>query len=446
MDGGPDGRPDLRAHEPRPAGVPTPLDGALVADFSRVLAGPVCTQLLADLGARVVKIEHPDGDDMRHASQASIGGLTAAFLALNRGKQSLVLDLATAAGHAVAVDLVRRADILVENFTPGVMERLGLDYDTVSKVNPRLVYCSVSAYGRTGAVARRSGYDPVVQAESGLMSLNGFADGPPVRIGPPVVDVSTGMMACNAVLAGLLARQHTGRGQHVEVALFDTATNLGALYGMAHLIDGSTPDRFGQAPPGAAPVGLFEASDGPFYLCCVNDRLYRRLVTDVLGRPELADDPRFATNRDRAANRSALFEVLGASFVGRSRDEWMVCLQAANVPAGPVRNLAEAFASPEMAARGLARTVPHEIAGSVPNIGPPFRFSHTPTAAPSPAPALGQHAEAVLSGLLGYDDARCAELAAAGAFGATESVDVPEVRHGKTYEAASKDRPAGAQS
>ncbi|MDP1585292.1 MAG: CoA transferase [Bradyrhizobium sp.] len=426
MDRSPAGRPELPPHEARPTGAPTALDGALIADFTRVLAGPVCTQLLADLGARVVKIEHPDGDDMRHASQASIGGLTAAFLALNRGKQSLVLDLATPAGHAVALDLVRRADVLVENFTPGVMERLGLDYDAVARINPRLVYCSVSAYGRTGAVARRSGYDPVVQAESGLMSLNGFAEGPPVRVGPPVVDVSTGMMACNAVLAGLLARQHTGRGQHVEVALFDTAANLGALYGMSHLIDGGVPGRFGQAPPGAAPVGLFEASDGPFYLCCVNDRLYRRLVVDVLGRPDLADDPRFATNRGRAANRPALFEALGAAFASRPRDEWMARLQAANVPAGPVRTLAEAFASPEMQARGLARSVPHETAGSVPNIGPPFRFSHTPTVAPVPAPALGQHARAVLAGLLGYDDARCAALAAEGAFGPPASTAAPD--------------------
>jgi formyl-CoA transferase len=417
MDGNHAARPELPVHEPRPSDAPTALGGTLVADFSRVLAGPVCTQLLGDLGARIVKIEHPDGDDMRYASQASIGGLTAAFLALNRGKQSLVLDLATPGGHEVAIDLVRRADVLVENFTPGVMERLGLGYDVVAKVNPRLIYCSVSAYGQTGAAAHRSGYDPVIQAESGLMSLNGFADGPPVRIGPPVVDVSTGMMACNAVLAGLLARQHTGRGQHVEVALFDTAVNLGALYGMNHLIDGNIPGRFGQAPPGAAPVGLFAASDGPFYLCVVNDRLFRRLVVDVLCRPEFANDQRFATNRARAANRTALFAVLEAVFVTRSRAEWMTRLQAANVPAGPVRTLAEAFASPEMSGRGLARSLPHDTAGSVPNIGPPLRLSHTPTAAPVPAPSLGQHTHAVLEELLGYDTARCTALASGGAFG-----------------------------
>jgi formyl-CoA transferase len=409
--------PELPAHEPRPVGAPTALAGILVADFSRVLAGPVCTQLLADLGARVVKIEHPDGDDMRHVGQAAAHGLSSAFLALNRGKESLVLDLATEAGHGVAIDLVRRADVLVENFTPGVMERLGLGYDAVAKINPRLVYCSVSAYGQTGAAARRSGYDPVIQAESGLMSLNGFAEGPPVRIGPPVVDVSTGMMACNAVLAGLLARQHTGCGQHVEAALFDTAVNLGMLYGMSHLFDGGVPGRFGQAPPGAAPVGLFEASDAPFYLCIVNDRLFRRLAVEVLRRPDLADDPRFVTNRARVANRSDLFATLDAVFASRPRAEWIDRMQAANVPAGPVRSVAEAYGSPEMQARGLARSLPHDIVGKVPNIAPPLRLSHTPTAAPVPAPGLGQHTQAVLVELLGYDEAHCAALAAGGAFG-----------------------------
>jgi len=407
----------LPPHEERPD-APTPLAGTLIVDFSRVLAGPVCTQLLADLGGRVIKIEHPDGgDDMRHVGPATIGGPAASFLAFNRGKRSIALDLAQPAGREVALELVRRADVLVENFSTGVMERLGLGYDRVSAANPRLVYCSISAYGRTGAFARRSGYDPVVQAESGLMSLNGFAEGPPVRIGPPVVDISTGMMACNAVLAGLLARQHTGRGQHVEVALFDTATHLGAMYGMAHLIDGSTPTRFGHAPPAASPVGLFEAADGPFYLTCVNDRLYRRLVVEVLDRPDLADDPRFRTNRDRAHHRDALHGALGEVFATRPRDEWMARLQAANVPAGPVRTIREAYASPEMAARGLLRSVPHAEAGSLPNIGPPFRFSETPTAAPVAAPALGEHAREILGELLGWDGERQAALASAGAFG-----------------------------
>jgi formyl-CoA transferase len=413
-------RPRLPAHQPRTAGAATPLDGTLVIDFSRVLAGPVCTQLLADLGARVIKIENPaGGDDMRHVSHATIGGLSAAFLAFNRGKRSIVLDLSRTEAREVALDLVRHADVVVENFSTGVMERLGLGYETLSALNPRLVYCSISAYGRTGALARRSGYDPVVQAESGLMSLNGFAEGPPVRMGPPVVDISSGMMACNAVLAGLLARQHTGLGQHVETALFDTASTIGAMFGMAHLIDGSTPTRFGHAPPGASPVGLFQAEDAPFYLTCVNDRLYRRLVAEVLDRPDLADDPRFATNRDRSANREALHAELDRIFSARSRADWIARLQAANVPAGPVRTIAEAYASPEMAARGIVSEIPHAETGSVPNIAPPFRFSRTPTVDPVVAPALGQHTKEVLAELLAYDDARLTALAQAGAFGDT---------------------------
>ncbi|WP_218578607.1 CaiB/BaiF CoA transferase family protein [Vineibacter terrae] len=413
-------RPELPAHDPRPHAAPTALPGPLVIDFSRVVAGPICTQLLADLGARVIKIENPaGGDDMRHVRMAALGGESAAFLAFNRGKRSVALDLSRPEGRDVALALVRQADVLVENFSTGVMERLGLGYDAVAASNPRLVYCSISAYGRSGTYARRSGYDPVVQAESGLMSLNGFADGPPVRMGPPMIDISTGMMACNAVLAALLAREHTGLGQHAEVALFDNAAAISSMFGMSHLMNGETPTRFGQAPEGAAPVGLFQAADGPFYLTCVSDRLYRRLVVDVLARPDLADDPRFATNHDRATHRAELQIALDGIFATRSRAEWMARLQDANVPAGPVRTVAEAFASPEMIARGIASDIPHPSAGAIPNIAPPFRFSRTPTADPVAAPLLGQHTRTVLAELLGYDEARLNALAACGVFGNT---------------------------
>jgi crotonobetainyl-CoA:carnitine CoA-transferase CaiB-like acyl-CoA transferase len=411
-------RPRLPAYQPRPAAAATPLQGALVIDFTRVIAGPLCTQMLADLGARVVKIENPaGGDDFRQVRQATIGGETAPFLAFNRGKRSITLDLACAEGREIALDLIRQADVLVENFTTGVMDRLGLGYAAVSAINPRLVYCSVSAYGRTGAFAGRSGYDPVVQAESGIMSLNGFADGPPVRLGPPMIDISTGMMACNAVLGALLARAHQGVGQHVEVSLFDNAAAISSMFGMSHLISGETPTRFGQAPRGASPVGLFEAADGPFYLTCVNDRLYRRLVTEVLGRPDLATDPRFVTNNDRAANRPALHAILDEIFGSRPRAEWMKRLQGANVPAGPVRTIAEAFASAEMEARGIATEIPHPTAGTVPNIASPLRFSLTPPADPVAAPLLGQHTKEILAELLGYDDDRMAALAGTGVFG-----------------------------
>jgi crotonobetainyl-CoA:carnitine CoA-transferase CaiB-like acyl-CoA transferase len=414
-------RPKLPAHHPRPADAPTALGSTLVIDFTRVIAGPLCTQYLADLGAQVVKIENPaGGDDTRRFLQANLAGETAAFLAFNRGKRSVSLDLACPQGKEVAIALASRADVLVENFSTGVMERLGLGYDTLSALNPRLVYCSISAYGRSGTFARRSGFDPVVQAESGVMSLNGFTDGPPVRMGPPMIDITTGMMACNAVLAGLLARDRLGRGQRVEVSLFDDAMSVTSMFGMSHLVSGDTPTRFGHAPNGASPVGLFEARDGPFYLTCANDRLYRRLMEEVLERPDLARDPRFLTNRDRAANRAALHDVLDGIFATRSREEWMRRLQGANVPAGPVRTIAEAYASAEAQDRGTASEIPHPTAGSVPNIAPPFRFSMTPPADPVAAPTLGQHTGEVLSELLGYDEDRLAALAAAGAFGGGE--------------------------
>jgi crotonobetainyl-CoA:carnitine CoA-transferase CaiB-like acyl-CoA transferase len=402
----------------RPDGAPTALSGVLVVDFTRVIAGPMCTQLLADLGARVIKIENPDGgDDTRHISHATLGGETASFLTFNRGKRSVALDLTRPEGRDVALELIRKADVVVENFTTGVMERLGLGYETVAETNPKLVYCSVSAYGRTGAFARRAGYDPVVQAESGLMSLNGYTDRPPVRIGPPVIDLSTGILACNAVLAALLARQHLGRGQRVEVSLFDTATALTSMFAMGYLMSGKNPARFGQAPRGAAPVGLFEASDGVFYLACVNNRVYRRLVVDGLGRPDLADDPRFATNTARTENREALDGVLAEIFARRSCAEWMSTLQTANVPAGPLRSIAEAIDSAEMRDRGVVTEIPHPTAGRVPNIAPPFRFSATPPVDPMAAPLLGEHTREVLSSLLGYDDGQLAGLADAGIFG-----------------------------
>lgn len=414
-------RPRLPSHKARPEGAPTALSGLLVVDFTRVVAGPMCTQLLADLGARVIKIENPaGGDDTRHISHAALGGETASFLAFNRGKRSITLDLSRPEGRDIALDLIRKADVAVENFTTGVMERLGLGYETAAAINPKLVYCSISAYGRTGAFARRAGYDPVVQAESGLMSLNGFTDRPPVRIGPPLIDLSTGIMACNAVLAALLARQHLGRGQHVEVSLFDNAAALSSMFAMGYLMSGNVPARFGQAPRGAAPVGLFQASDGVFYLACVNNRVYRRLVIDALGRPDLADDSRFSTNRGRTENRDALDAALGEIFAKRSCAEWMSQLQGANVPAGPLRSIAEAFDSAEMHDRGVATEIPHPTAGHIPNIAPAFRFSATPPVDPVAAPLLGQHTGEILSGLLGYDEKRLAALAETGVFGDTD--------------------------
>ena len=412
-------RPQLPERAPREKGVPTALDGLLVVDFTRVVAGPACTQTLADFGAEVIKIENPEGgDDTRHYEHAEIGGESAAYLSLNRNKRGIALDFTKPEALAVARELIAKADVVVENFSGGVMKKFGLDYASVAPTNPRLVYCSISAYGRKGAFALRPGFDPITQAESGFMSLNGFADGQPVRTGPPVVDLATGMSACNAILLALLARDRLGRGQHVEVALIDIAVAMTGFYGMAYLINGTNPGRFGNSPNGSPSVGVYEASDGPFYIACANDRLYRRLVVDVLERPDLVTDPQFANRRARTANKEQLRAVIGEVFAGDRLENWMAKMKKANVPCGYLRTVEQGFNAPEVRDRHRLSQIPHPTAGSVPNIKSPLSMGLTSIVDPVAAPLLGQHTREVLRKTLGYDDGRIAALAEAGVFGA----------------------------
>ena len=412
-------RPQLPDRAPRAKDVPTALDGLLVVDFTRVIAGPACTQTLADFGAEVVKIENPEGgDDTRSYEHADLAGESAAFVTLNRNKRGIALDLTNPAARDVARELIARADVVVENFSGGVMERFGLDYAAVAATNPRLVYCSISAYGRQGPFATRPGFDPITQAESGFMSLNGFPDGPPVRTGSPIVDFATGMSACNAILMALLARDRLGHGQRVEVALFDIAVALTGFYGMTYLMTGVNQSRFGNSPNGSPSVGIYEASDGPFYIACANDRLYRRLVIEVLGRPDLASGAEFADRRKRSANKEKLRTILAGIFAGDLRDNWVAKMKAANVPVGFLRTIEEAFNSPEVRARHRINQIPHSAAGTVPNIESPIRLDRTPVVDPVAAPLLGEHTKAVLRKMLGYDDARIGALAEAGVFGA----------------------------
>ena len=393
------------------------LMGIRVADFSHFIAGPYCTLILGDLGANVIKVENAaaSGDHMR-AFRPQVGGESAAFIWANRNKRSIALDLTNAAGQEVARALIDTADVVVENFSASVMRRFGLDYASVAPANPRLIYCSVSAYGRSGPLADRTGFDPIAQAESGFMSLNGEAGSDPLRTGPAVMDMTTGMMGSNAVLAALNARHRTGAGQQVEVALFDVATAMLGFHAMNYLMTGVAPPRFGNNSRDTVPTGVFHAADGPLYLAIANDRLFRILMSEGLGRPDLATDPRFATNRDRVTNRDAVFETLGGIFATRPRDHWLAKLRSAGVPAGAVRELPEAFASPEMTARGLATSIPHDHLGHVPNIASPLRLEATPVVTPAAAPLLGEHRMEILA-LLGFDARKVADLAAAGAFG-----------------------------
>jgi crotonobetainyl-CoA:carnitine CoA-transferase CaiB-like acyl-CoA transferase len=410
-------RPKLPGRVPREKGAPTALDGLLVVDFTRVVAGPACTQTLADFGATVIKIENPDGgDDTRHYEHADLAGESAAFISLNRNKRGIALDLTKPQACAVAHELIERADVVVENFSSGVMKKYGLDYTSVAPHNPRLVYCSISAYGRKGPFASRPGFDPITQAESGFMSLNGFPDGPPVRTGPPAVDMLTGMTACNAILLALIARDKIGRGQHVEVALFDMALAMTQFYGMAYLMSGVNPSRQGNSPNGSPSVGVYHGSDAPFYIACANDRLYKRLVVEVLNRPDLVSGE-FGDRRSRTANRDKLRATLAGVFAQDTRENWVTKMKAANVPVGYLRTVEEAFNSPEARERHRISEIPHPKAGTVPNIETALNLSVTPAIDPVAAPLLGQHTREVLRDTLGYDDARITALAEAGVFG-----------------------------
>jgi crotonobetainyl-CoA:carnitine CoA-transferase CaiB-like acyl-CoA transferase len=415
--------PRLSPPVPRPLGAKKALEGIVVVDFSRLIAGPYATMLLADLGGDVIKIENPGtGDDARGLVPPDLTGESSIFLWANRNKRSIELDLRSASGRQIALDLVAKGDVVVENFSTGVMDRLGLGYEALAKINPRIIYCAVSAFGRKGQFAPRPGYDPVAQAESGFISMNGFPGQEPVRAGAPIVDISTAMMTCNAILGALVARERHGIGQYVETALFDDAITMSGHYGMNYLMTGVNPQRFGNGSAAAQPLGIYNCSDGPIYLAVVNDRNYQRLVAELFGRPDLADHPDYKTNAQRLANIDKLNLRLKALFAEHRRDELLERAQRLGVPMGIVRTIEEAFTSEEMRARGMLSEIPHPTAGTVPNIAAPFCFHGTPLVDPVAAPLLGQHRDEILSAVLGYNDAQIAELAANGAFGASSAM------------------------
>jgi crotonobetainyl-CoA:carnitine CoA-transferase CaiB-like acyl-CoA transferase len=411
---------EFAPQEPRAAGAPTALAGLRVIDFTHFIAGPLATMVLADMGADVIKIEAPErGDELRYYPPA-IPGLEqqgAPFLWSNRNKRSVALDLKSEAGLAVARELVARADVVVENFSTGVMQRFGLDYDSCRALNPRLVYCSVSAYGRDGPFADRLGFDPVVQAESGFVSMNGYPDRMGVRASSAVMDIATAMMVSNAVLGALLARERQGEGQLVEVALFDTALLMTGWATMQHLVTGVEPQRNGNTSPDTCPSGVFQASDKPFYINCGNDKIFHRLAAQVVERPDLADDPVLSDRNGRITRRDELFAELNAEFGKHPWSHWQQRLRSAQIPSGLVRTVGEALRSPEAQARRLVTSIPHPQLGVVANIASPIRYARTPMADPVPAPSIGQHTAVVLQEVLGYDEARVAALARDGAFG-----------------------------
>lgn len=413
-------RPELPPHIARPAGAPLALEGLRVIDFTRMLSGPYSTQQLADFGAEIIKIETPGtGDDSRNYTTTHLAGECAFFLATNRNKKSVTLDLKTAAGRDVARRLIASADIVMENFTNGVMERFGLDYATVSKDHPRLIYCSISGFGRDdpSPVARRS-YDAMAQGGSGFMSLTGETDRLPMRTQVPILDAATAMNATSAVLAAVVARERLGRGQFIEVALIDVAMASLTMYGMAYLVSGEDMTRNGNRAPQTAPSDCYPTADAPIFVTCGNERLFKRLVDEALEMPEIGRDPDFASNALRVRHTERLTRVLTAAFRTRPCAEWLARLSAVGVPVAPVLTVSEAYASADVKRRRIATSIPHPSAGTVPNVRAPVIMSGTPIADPVAPPLLGQHTESVLRDILACDAAALAALAAQGAFGA----------------------------
>ncbi len=383
---------DLRRHAPSM----TPLDDITVLDFSRVLAGPYCTMQLADLGARVIKIEQPGrGDDTRAWGPPFVNGESAYFLSVNRNKESVALDLKDERTPPVIAALLARADVVVENFRPGTMERLGLGYETVARVHPRLVYCSISGFGQTGPRSAEAGYDAMMQAEGGLMSITGAAGGPPFRVGVAIGDLATGMFAVQAILAALLARHRTGRGQRVDIAMLDAVTSLLSYQASSAFVTGVSPSRLGNRHPSIAPYDTFATANGEFVLSVGNDDQFRRLCV-VLRQPALAHDSRFLTNANRVGHYDALRKVLSAALAEWQREELLAALTDAGVPCGAVRTVGEALADPQIAAREMIVPLEHVTAGTIRVLGTPLKLSETPATIRTPPPTLGQHTRAVL--------------------------------------------------
>lgn len=413
-----------------------PLEGIKVLDLSRVLAGPWATMTLADLGAEVWKIENIDGgDDTRAWSVPSYKGVSTYFLCANRGKRSLALDLKSDAGVEIVRQLARKCDIVVENFRVGTAERLGIGYDELRAENPRLIYCSISGYGRDTSDARRPGYDFVLQAESGLMSITGESDGKPLRFGVAITDITCGMVATQSILAALYQRQATGEGQHLDVALIDSALNLLINVGSGFLNTRSQVHRYGNAHPTVVPYQIFNCANGSFALAVGTDRQFKALCDKVILRPALSLDPRFRTANGRATNRRELIPILEEIFLTGTQEKWMRACGAADVPSGVVKSVAEALSSDTVKERGLVHTLVSDHLGPVSLVGPAHGLAAQKDATYLAPPMLGQDTDRILGEILGYSEQMIATLEEAGSI--VKFRDMPTTGEQETEESSS---------
>ena len=405
--------------------MPGALSHIRVLDLSRVLAGPWAGQILGDLGAEVIKIERPrTGDDTRHwgppylkDQQGENTSEAAYYLSANRNKQSLTLDFTQPEGQRIIRDLVAECDVLLENFKVGGLAAYGLDYESLKAINPKLIYCSITGFGSDGPYANRAGYDFMIQGLGGLMSLTGRAEGEegagPVKVGVALTDILTGLYATVGVLAALNHREQSGLGQHVELALLDVQVACLANQAMNYLTTGVAPKRMGNAHPNIVPYQDFPTADGDIILTIGNDGQFRKFA-EAAGHPEWASDDRFASNKARVAHRKELIPLIRQVTVFRTTAEWVALLEQAGLPCGPINDLAQVFADPQVQARGLRLDLPHPLAGSVPQVASPIRLSETPVEYRKAPPVLGEHSEAILQELLGLDFDKILSLRQAG--------------------------------
>lgn len=392
-----------------------PLAPIRVLDMSRILAGPWAGQLLADLGAEVIKVERPVvGDDTRHwgppylkDEAGSETAESAYYLSANRGKKSLTLDIGTPAGQQAIRDLVLHCDVLIENYKVGGLAKYGLDYESLAAINPRLVYCSITGFGQTGPNKHRAGYDFMIQAMGGLMSITGEQDGQPgagpQKAGVALADILTGLYAGNAIQAALLERERSGEGQHIDLGLLDVQVATLANQAMNYLVGQTVPQRLGNAHPNIVPYQSFATSDGHMILAVGNDEQFSRFC-EVSGHAELSTDSRFKTNRARVENRQVLCEIVEGWLRLRATETWLQQLEQVGVPCGPINTIDKVFEQPQIKAREMQIDLPHPVAGKVPVVGNPIKFSRTPVVIDEAPPTLGQHSEQVLKDLLDYSD------------------------------------------
>ncbi len=391
--------------------MPRPLDGLRIVDLSRIVAGPLATQIFGDYGAEVIKIEQPGvGDDSRQwiPPRAPDGSATY-FFAINRNKKSVTLNLKHPRGKDILKVLVRQADVLVENFKPGTMEDLGLGYEALRAENPRLIYCAISGFGASGPKREWAGYDAIMQGVTGLMSITGEADGTPVKVGVALIDEITALYAHGAILAALLRRERTGRGQKVECSLLESGVAALMNAATAYLLAGEVQGRWGSAHASVVPYQAFKAKDDYLMVGAGNERLWKNFC-EVLGVPEWADDPRFDSNEKRVERRGELVRMIEERLQSRSRDEWVEAFGAAGLPTGPINNVGDVFRDPQVLHRGMVQTVDHPAAGTIRLVGVPVKFSETPGDVASPPPLLGQHTEEVLGRLLRLTAAEIGQL------------------------------------